>query len=63
MDGENRRDTGQTMNASLPVVVLTVLGAVIAVLGLFAAGDIVLVIVGLAAVAVAGLLYVMGNRG
>ncbi len=63
MDGEDRRDTGQTMNASLPVVVLTVLGAVIAVLGLFAAGDIVLVIVGLAAVAVAGLLYVMGNRG
>jgi hypothetical protein len=63
MDGENRRATGQTMNASLPVVVLTVLGAVIAVLGLFAAGDIVLVIVGLAAVAVAGLLYVMGNRG
>ncbi|MGD2059661.1 MAG: hypothetical protein PVF87_02230 [Acidimicrobiia bacterium] len=38
------------------------LGAVIAVLGLFAAGDIVLVIVGLAAVAVAGVLYVMGSR-
>jgi hypothetical protein len=62
VDGENRGGSGQPVNASLPVVVLTMLGAVIAVLGLFAAGDIVLVIVGLAAVAVAGVLYVMGSR-
>ncbi len=50
------------MNMSFPVAALAVLGIVIAVLGLFAAGDIALTIVGLAAVAVAGLLEILGRR-
>jgi hypothetical protein len=44
--------------SSIPVVSLTVLGVLIAVLGLFAAGDIVIVIVGLSAIFGAGLIGV-----
>ena len=62
MSENEERGGKQDVQASLPVVVLTVLGAVIAVLGLFAAGEIIMVIVGLAAVAIAGVLQVMGNR-
>lgn len=43
---------------SVPVMVLTVLGALIAVLGLFAAGDIGIVVVGLGAIFGAGLIGV-----
>ena len=50
------------MSTSLPVMVLTGLGAIIAVLGLFAAGDIRIVIVGLVAIAFAGVLQVAGGR-
>ena len=50
------------LSASAPVVVLTVLGALIAVLGLFAAGDIRITIVGLVAIAFAGVLQVLGAR-
>jgi hypothetical protein len=46
----------QTSSTSLPVMVLTVLGALIAVLGLFAAGEILVVAVGLGAVAVAAII-------
>lgn len=49
-------------SAQLPVATLTVLGAIVAVLGLFAAGSILVTAVGLAAVAVAGLLAVLGSR-
>jgi hypothetical protein len=49
------------MTASLPVVALTVLGVLIAVLGLFAAGNIGIVVVGLAAIFGAGLLEVAGR--
>jgi hypothetical protein len=41
---------------------LTVLGAVIAVIGLFAAGSLQWVIVGLAAIAVAGVLHLLDRR-
>ena len=41
---------------------LTGIGAVIALLGLFAAGDVLLVIVGLVAIAVAGALNVAERR-
>ena len=51
-----------TRSISLPVFMLTLLGTLITVLGLFAAGDLRIVIVGLAAVALAGLLHVFGNR-
>lgn len=49
------------MSTSLPVLMLVVLGAVIAVLGLFAAGDIVVSAVGLVAIAFAGVLEVAGR--
>jgi len=48
--------------SSTPVAILAVLGAVIAVLGLFVAGNIVMVVIGLAAVFGAGLLDVIGFR-
>ena len=50
------------VSASLPVLALSVLGILIAILGLFAAGDVRLVIVGLVALAVAGFLQVLGQR-
>ena len=50
------------MSTSLPVAALTVLGILIAVLGLFAAGSVELVLVGLGAIAVAGVLQVAGAR-
>ena len=50
------------MTTSLPVVTLVILGALVAVLGLFAAGSIVVAGVGLAAVAFAGVLDVIGRR-
>ena len=50
------------MPSSTPVIVLTVLGALIALLGLFAAGDIRITIVGLVAIGFAGILQVMGGR-
>lgn len=51
------------MSASFPVTALTVLGSLIAVLGLFAGGSPELIVIGLVAVAVAGLLQVLGARG
>jgi hypothetical protein len=50
------------LSSSAPVLILTVLGALIALLGLFAAGDIRVTIVGLIAIAFAGVLQVMGTR-
>jgi len=44
------------------VIALTFLGALIAILGLFAAGDIRITIVGLVAIGFAGVLQVMGGR-
>jgi hypothetical protein len=46
------------MSTSAPVATLVILGAVIAVLGLFAAGNVVVTALGLAAVFAAGLLEV-----
>jgi hypothetical protein len=47
------------MNASLPVLLLSGAGIVIAVLGLFAAGDIAVVAVGLGSIFAAGILHVV----
>lgn len=47
-----------SMNASLPVLLLSGAGIVIAVLGLFAAGDIAIVAVGLGSIFAAGVLHV-----
>jgi len=57
-----RASEERVVSASLPVMILTVLGALIAVLGLFAAGDIRVTIIGLVAVAFAGVLQVAGGR-
>jgi hypothetical protein len=51
-----------SMSNSTPVAILAVLGAVIAVLGLFIAGNIVMVAIGLVAVFGAGLLDVLAIR-
>jgi hypothetical protein len=50
------------MSSSVPVMALTFLGIIIVVLGLFAAGSVELIIVGLAAVGLAGILQVAGTR-
>jgi hypothetical protein len=50
------------MTTSLPVAALVTLGSLIAVLGLFAAGSIAVAAVGLVAIAVGGVLDVLGRR-
>jgi hypothetical protein len=50
------------MHSTAPIVSLLVLGVVIAVLGLFAAGEIVVVALGLAAVFAAAVLGVIADR-
>jgi hypothetical protein len=50
------------MPTSMPVAALTVLGILLAVLGLFVGGSVELVIIGLVAIAVAGVLQVAGAR-
>ncbi len=50
------------MSASAPVVALTVLGVVVTILGMFAGAAIEYVIVGLAAIAVAGLINAASPR-
>jgi hypothetical protein len=61
--GRPLRIGAASMSKSTPVAILAVLGAVIAVLGLFVAGNIVMVAVGLVAVFGAGLLDVLAIRG
>lgn len=50
------------MSTSIPVAALTVLGILIAVLGLFVGGNIQLVVIGLITIAVAGVLQIAGSR-
>jgi hypothetical protein len=50
------------MSTSLPVATLVFLGTLVTVLGLFAAGSIVVAAVGLVAIAVAGVLDVVARR-
>lgn len=50
------------VTANLAAMVLVVLGAAIAILGFILAGNIVAVVVGLAAVFAGGLLATMGRR-
>jgi membrane protein YdbS with pleckstrin-like domain len=61
---DNDKDVadGRSMDLSPPVALLMVIGAVVAILGLFVGGSVTLLIVGLVAVAVAGLLHVIGSR-
>ncbi|HET7727175.1 MAG TPA: hypothetical protein VFK54_07600 [Candidatus Limnocylindrales bacterium] len=50
------------MSASLPIATLVVIGVVITFLGLFAAGDILFVGLGVATVVAAGVLAVVADR-
>ena len=50
------------MQMTVPVLLLTFLGVLLAALGLFVAGNVVLVVIGLVAVFAAGLLQVLGSR-
>ena len=50
-------------STNLPVAALTVIGALLAVIGLFIAASIQVVIVGLVAMGWAGLLQVLDRRG
>jgi hypothetical protein len=47
---------------SVPVASLTMLGILVSVLGLFAAGNVAVVALGLVAIGVAGILEVIGDR-
>ncbi len=50
------------METTAPIAALTVLGVVLAVLGLLVAGNLVIVVVGLLSIFGAGLLQVAGRR-
>jgi len=50
------------METTAPIAALTVIGAILAVLGLFVAGNIEIIVVGLLAIFGAGLLQVAGRR-
>ena len=50
------------METTAPVASLTVLGILLAVIGLFVAGNMVIVVVGLVAIFGAGLLQAIGRR-
>ena len=50
------------MSSNAPVMALTFLGILIVLLGLFAAGSVELIVVGLVAIGLAGVLQVAGSR-
>jgi hypothetical protein len=50
------------METTAPVAALTILGIILAVLGLLVAGNVVIVVIGLLAIFGAGLLQVAGRR-
>jgi hypothetical protein len=50
------------METTAPVAALTILGIVVAVLGLLVAGNLVIVVVGLLSIFGAGILQVAGRR-
>jgi hypothetical protein len=53
---------GEDMQTTTPVAALTFLGILLAVLGLFVAGNLVIVVVGLLSIFGAGLLQIAGSR-
>jgi len=50
------------MSTFVPSATLVILGSILAVLGLFAAGNVVLIVIGLAAVFGAGILNLASSR-
>ena len=61
--GERAAPLARTGGVPTPVAALTFLGILIVVLGLFVAGNLAVVIVGLSAICSAGVLEVFGGRG
>lgn len=59
---DSERGDRRAMTTSFPVAALAGLGVLIAVLGLFVAGNVTLMIIGLAAIAVAGVIEVFLRR-
>ncbi len=57
-----RRIARSASPMSVPVASLTMLGILVSVLGLFVAGNVALLGIGLAAIGVAGVLEVIGGR-
>ncbi len=57
------KPTDTPISVSLPVAALTFLGTVVAVLGLIVAGDLLVVGLGLGAIAVAGVIGIFERRG
>jgi len=53
---------GEPMETTVPVAALTMLGILLAVLGLFVAGNIVIVVIGLLSIFGAGVLQVIARR-
>lgn len=53
------KQSGDPSSSSFPVLTLTALGILITVLGLFAAGDMTIVVIGLAAIFGAGVIGVI----
>jgi hypothetical protein len=62
MDDRPSSAIGDAMQITPPVAALTVLGILLAVLGLFVAGNIEIVVVGLFSIFGAGLLQVAGQH-
>lgn len=63
--GHTNRGAGycRAMNsASLPVVALTGLGVLVVLIGFFVAGNVTYVLIGLGAIAVAGVLHVVDRK-
>ena len=56
MNADSERSSSKSSGLSLPVLMLTLLGTVIAVLGLFVAGNIVMTGIGLGAIFGAGVI-------
>ena len=50
------------MQTTAPIAALTILGVILAVLGLFVAGNLTIVVVGLLAIFGAGVLQVVASR-
>jgi hypothetical protein len=56
---DSKESSAGSSGTSLPVVTLTVLGALLVVIGLFAAGEMSVVALGLGAIAAAGIIGVV----
>jgi hypothetical protein len=59
---DNRPQESTTMFANTPVAALTIIGSLVAVLGLFVAGDVRLLLIGIGTLVAAGLITALATR-